>query len=214
MPKDFEADHRQARAGLHRWVRACAFSQLDILHDPSLWVRRCVFSQSSILHGPILWVRQCIFSQLSILHDPSLWVRQCAFSQRSTPSVCAIPLFTAYALTVRTYPVCAKPPSTASPLTVRTYPVCAKPPSTASEHTACTYPALCTHEKRLRRSEAFHVIGLSDYSMISVTTPEPTVLPPSLIANLSPSSIAIGVISSISMTTLSPGMHISVPSGR
>ena len=30
--------------------------------------------------------------------------------------------------------------------------------------------------------------------MISVTTPEPTVLPPSLIANLSPSSIAIGVI--------------------
>ena len=35
------------------------------------------------------------------------------------------------------------------------------------------------------------------YSMISVTTPEPTVLPPSLIANLSPSSIAIGVIRSI-----------------
>ena len=54
----------------------------------------------------------------------------------------------------------------------------------------------------------------SNYSITSVTTPEPTVLPPSLIANLSPSSIAIGVISSISMTTLSPGMHISVPSGR
>ena len=46
------------------------------------------------------------------------------------------------------------------------------------------------------------------------TTPEPTVLPPSLIANLSPSSIAIGVISSISICTLSPGMHISVPSGN
>ena len=57
-------------------------------------------------------------------------------------------------------------------------------------------------------------IGLGlPYSIISVTTPEPTVLPPSLIANLSPSSIAIGVIRSISITTLSPGMHISVPSG-
>ncbi len=53
-----------------------------------------------------------------------------------------------------------------------------------------------------------------NYSIISITTPDPTVLPPSLIANLSPSSIAIGVISSISITTLSPGMHISVPSGR
>ena len=51
------------------------------------------------------------------------------------------------------------------------------------------------------------------YSMISVTTPEPTVLPPSLMANLNPSSIAIGVIRSISITTLSPGMHISVPAG-
>ena len=54
----------------------------------------------------------------------------------------------------------------------------------------------------------------SPYSMISVTTPDPTVLPPSLMANLSPSSIAIGVISAISITTLSPGMHISVPSGN
>ena len=52
------------------------------------------------------------------------------------------------------------------------------------------------------------------YSMISVTTPDPTVLPPSLIANLSPSSIAIGVISSISIVMLSPGIHISTPSGN
>ena len=50
--------------------------------------------------------------------------------------------------------------------------------------------------------------------MISDTTPEPTVLPPSLIANLNPSSIAIGVISSIVIVMLSPGMHISVPSGN
>ena len=54
----------------------------------------------------------------------------------------------------------------------------------------------------------------SYYSMISVTTPEPTVLPPSRIAKRRPSSIAIGVISSTVITTLSPGMHISVPSGR
>ena len=53
----------------------------------------------------------------------------------------------------------------------------------------------------------------SIYSITSVTTPEPTVLPPSRIANLSPSSIAIGVISFTSMMMLSPGMHISVPSG-
>ena len=62
------------------------------------------------------------------------------------------------------------------------------------------------------RVYSFHSIR-RNYSMISVTTPEPTVLPPSLMANLSPSSIAIGVIRSISITTLSPGMHISVPSG-
>ena len=53
-----------------------------------------------------------------------------------------------------------------------------------------------------------------NYSAISVTTPEPTVLPPSRIANLKPFSIAIGVISSTFILTLSPGIHISTPSGR
>lgn len=53
-----------------------------------------------------------------------------------------------------------------------------------------------------------------DYSMMPDTTPDPTVLPPSLMANLSPSSMAIGVISSMLMVMLSPGMHISVPSGN
>ena len=57
-------------------------------------------------------------------------------------------------------------------------------------------------------------VAVKPYSMILATTPEPTVLPPSLIANLNPSSIAIGVISSISICTLSPGIHISVPSGN
>ncbi len=53
-----------------------------------------------------------------------------------------------------------------------------------------------------------------DYWLMPVTTPEPTVRPPSRIAKRRPSSIAMGVISSTSITTLSPGMHISVPSGR
>ena len=48
------------------------------------------------------------------------------------------------------------------------------------------------------------------YLRILVTTPAPTVRPPSRIANRSPSSIAIGVISSIVMVTLSPGITISV----
>ena len=57
-------------------------------------------------------------------------------------------------------------------------------------------------------------VNRKDYSLISITTPEPTVRPPSRIAKRRPFSIAMGVISSTSMSTLSPGMHISVPSGR
>ena len=53
----------------------------------------------------------------------------------------------------------------------------------------------------------------SDHSMIFVTTPEPTVRPPSRIAKRSFSSMAIGVISVHSMSTLSPGITISTPSG-
>ena len=49
--------------------------------------------------------------------------------------------------------------------------------------------------------------------MISVTVPAPTVRPPSRIAKRSPSSIAIGAISSTVRLTLSPGITISVPSG-
>lgn len=54
-----------------------------------------------------------------------------------------------------------------------------------------------------------HVI----YSITSVTTPAPTVLPPSLTANLSSFSIAIGAISSTCIVILSPGIIISTPSG-
>ena len=57
-------------------------------------------------------------------------------------------------------------------------------------------------------------ISSYNYSMIVATRPDPTVRPPSRIAKRSPCSIAIGWISSIVISTLSPGMHISVPSGR
>ena len=53
------------------------------------------------------------------------------------------------------------------------------------------------------------------YSIILVTTPAPTVLPPSRIAKRSPSSIAIGVINSTKIASrLSPGITISTPSGK
>ncbi len=48
-----------------------------------------------------------------------------------------------------------------------------------------------------------------NYSTILVTTPEPTVLPPSRIAKRLPSSKATGEPISTSKRTLSPGMHIS-----
>ena len=51
------------------------------------------------------------------------------------------------------------------------------------------------------------------YSLTWVTTPAPTVRPPSRMAKRSPSSIAIGVINSMSTVTLSPGITISVPAG-
>ena len=51
------------------------------------------------------------------------------------------------------------------------------------------------------------------YSMIVATRPDPTVRPPSRIAKVRPCSIATGWMSSIVISTLSPGMHISVPAG-
>ena len=56
-------------------------------------------------------------------------------------------------------------------------------------------------------------ISSYNYSMIVATRPDPTVRPPSRIANVRPCSIATGWISSIVISTLSPGMHISVPAG-
>ncbi len=55
---------------------------------------------------------------------------------------------------------------------------------------------------------------IKNYLITLITTPEPTVLPPSRIAKRRPFSIAIGAMSSTFMSTLSPGLHISTPSGR
>src|SRR3954454_19053830 len=51
------------------------------------------------------------------------------------------------------------------------------------------------------------------YSVIEVTTPAPTVRPPSRMAKRNPSSMATGVISSTPIWILSPGITISTPSG-
>ena len=56
-------------------------------------------------------------------------------------------------------------------------------------------------------------ISSYNYSMIVATRPDPTVRPPSRIAKVRPCSIAMGWISSMVISTLSPGMHISVPAG-
>jgi len=51
------------------------------------------------------------------------------------------------------------------------------------------------------------------YSTISVTTPAPTVLPPSRIAKRNSFSIAISLCNSTSIVMLSPGITISTPEG-
>src|SRR5262249_33948161 len=51
------------------------------------------------------------------------------------------------------------------------------------------------------------------YLMTSVTTPAPTVRPPSRIAKRSSFSMAMGVMSSTSIVMLSPGITISTPWG-
>jgi len=52
------------------------------------------------------------------------------------------------------------------------------------------------------------------HSIILVTTPAPTVRPPSRMANFEPCSRATGTMSSTVRLTSSPGMTISTPSGK
>src|SRR5262249_41808792 len=56
--------------------------------------------------------------------------------------------------------------------------------------------------------------GSFPYLMILITPPAPTVRPPSPMAKRRPSSMAMGLPSSTVMLMLSPGITISVPSGR
>src|SRR5262249_43857630 len=53
----------------------------------------------------------------------------------------------------------------------------------------------------------------SAYAITCVTTPAPTVLPPSRMAKRTSLSMAIGIISSTSISMLSPGITISTPPG-
>ena len=80
------------------------------------------------------------------------------------------------------------------------------------------FPTISKHKKALETEVSRAIIYIrlcirNYYSMISLTTPEPTVRPPSRIAKRSPASIATGWISSHVISMWSPGMHISVPSG-
>ena len=78
------------------------------------------------------------------------------------------------------------------------------------------YTAPHTKGPRCRSSGALplELRQSEDYLMILVTRPEPTVRPPSRIAKPRPSSIAIGWMSATVISVLSPGITISVPSGR
>ena len=88
-----------------------------------------------------------------------------------------------------------------APLRARFAPSPGAPMKTA--RSVCSGPSLCSVMCLVRRRV---------YSRIFETTPAPTVRPPSRMAKRSFSSIAIGLISSTTTSTLSPGMTISVPS--
>ena len=73
------------------------------------------------------------------------------------------------------------------------------------------YPERITSRTKKSLSEMTYLT--ENYLIIWLTTPAPTVLPPSRTAKRSSFSIAIGVISSASTSVLSPGMTISTPCG-
>lgn len=81
-------------------------------------------------------------------------------------------------------------------------------------HPSTLPPPLPLQTKNPRQKPRAYFCLTIDYSMILITEPEPTVLPPSRIENFWPCSIAIGAMSSMFISTLSPGIHISTPSGR
>ena len=75
------------------------------------------------------------------------------------------------------------------------------------------FPFLTFSQKSALICEQYLHLSVFFHSSIPATTPAPTVLPPSLMANRNSFSIAIGAISSIVKLMLSPGITISTPSG-
>ena len=72
-----------------------------------------------------------------------------------------------------------------------------------------------THNLRFWRPALYQLnYAPKRYLIILVTTPAPTVLPPSLIAKFKLSFIAIGVINFTENFPSSPGITISVPDGK
>ena len=78
---------------------------------------------------------------------------------------------------------------------------------------SCT-SAPCTRCRRAGSWDALRPSPCRPYSWMLTMAPAPTVRPPSRMAKRWPTSRAIGVISSTVISTLSPGMIISAPSGR
>ena len=74
--------------------------------------------------------------------------------------------------------------------------------------------AAASRNSTLAVHRAFPDVCSHSYSMTLVTTPAPTVRPPSRMAKRNPSSIAIGAIRLTVIDTLSPGITISVPAGN
>ncbi len=77
--------------------------------------------------------------------------------------------------------------------------------------TTSQHDSISGHIQQLR---VVYILLFFCYSITSAMTPAPTVRPPSRIAKRSSCSIAIGMINSISIVTLSPGITISIPSGK
>ena len=73
------------------------------------------------------------------------------------------------------------------------------------------YSPIKGHSPLSKECPVSHIVN---YSTILITCPAPTVRPPSRIAKLRPSFIATGVMSLTLISTLSPGITISTPSGR
>ena len=77
----------------------------------------------------------------------------------------------------------------------------------------CPFLALGTGEMNYNPGSSLLSQSKLPYSKVLVITPAPTVRPPSLTANLSPSSMATGSMSFTFILILSPGITISTPWG-